>query len=369
MNTIVQTSEAEAKADFSHVRYAQCWEDAGILTEALQIEPHHACLAIASAGDNALALLAGSPRSVIAIDLSSAQLACLELRVAAYRALDDDDLLRFTGARPAWNRATLYRLCRPHLSHAARAFWDARPVDIANGFYSAGRFERYLHLFRTQMLPLVHGEATIASLLARKDRDERAWFYETIWDTWRWRATFGLFFSKVVMSALGRDPRFFDYAHGDLPAHLRERIRHAFVELDPSANPYLHWILRERFGDSLPFALRPANVAAIRRNLDRLSWEACSLESFLARGGPPIDRFALSDVFEYTSAERYEALLQALARRSAPAARLAYWNMLVRRTRPDALAASIVPDIARSRNLHERDNTFFYSRFVIEDVR
>jgi S-adenosylmethionine-diacylglycerol 3-amino-3-carboxypropyl transferase len=131
----------------------------------------------------------------------------------------------------------------------------------------------------------------------------------------------------------------------------------------------LHWILSDRFGDSLPFALRPSNVAAIRRNLDRLSWEACSLEEFLARGGAPIDRFALSDVFEYTSAERYEALLRAIAARSARAARLAYWNMLVRRTRPDSLASSIVPDIARSRDLHARDNTFFYSRFVVEDVR
>ena len=61
METILRTSEAEAKSDFSSVRYAQCWEDADILTDALAVEPHHACLAIASAGDNALALLAGSP--------------------------------------------------------------------------------------------------------------------------------------------------------------------------------------------------------------------------------------------------------------------------------------------------------------------
>jgi S-adenosylmethionine-diacylglycerol 3-amino-3-carboxypropyl transferase len=170
------------------------------------------------------------------------------------------------------------------------------------------------------------------------------------------------------MSALGREPRFFAFAQGDLAGHLLQRVRHAFVELDPAANPHLRWILTGSFGDALPFSLRPENVAAIRANLDRLSWETCSLERFLAIGDEPIDRFALSDVFEYVSEESYEALLEAILARSAPHARLAYWNMLVPRTRPASLAGSLVPDAARAGALHRADKTFFYSRLVIEDV-
>src|SRR5215471_7796461 len=78
-------SEVAAKADFSGVRYAQCWEDADVLLEALDVQPGDTCLSIASAGDNALALLTRRPARVIALDLSPAQLACLELRIAAYR--------------------------------------------------------------------------------------------------------------------------------------------------------------------------------------------------------------------------------------------------------------------------------------------
>src|SRR4051812_36270859 len=39
--SIPMTSEISAKADFSIIRYAQCWEDADILLEALSVEPQH----------------------------------------------------------------------------------------------------------------------------------------------------------------------------------------------------------------------------------------------------------------------------------------------------------------------------------------
>jgi len=49
--------------------YAQCWEDADVLLEALDVQPGHCCLSIASGGDNTLALLARSPQRVVAIDM------------------------------------------------------------------------------------------------------------------------------------------------------------------------------------------------------------------------------------------------------------------------------------------------------------
>ncbi len=99
-------SEVDGKADFSIVRYAQCWEDADILLAALDVQPNHTCLSIASAGDNTLALLSKGPARVVALDLSPAQLACLELRVAAYRVLDHGQLLELLGARPSTRRAS-----------------------------------------------------------------------------------------------------------------------------------------------------------------------------------------------------------------------------------------------------------------------
>jgi len=70
---------------FTILRYAQCWEDADILVDGLDVQPGDTCLSIASAGDNTLSLLTRAPARVIAIDLNPTQIAALELRVAAYR--------------------------------------------------------------------------------------------------------------------------------------------------------------------------------------------------------------------------------------------------------------------------------------------
>ena len=67
-------SEAAARADFSAIRYAQVWEDADVLLAGLDVQPGDVCVSIASAGDNALALLTKDPSRVIALDLSPAQL-------------------------------------------------------------------------------------------------------------------------------------------------------------------------------------------------------------------------------------------------------------------------------------------------------
>jgi len=83
----LQTDVAE-RADFTRIRYAQCWEDADILLDGLAIQPGDTCVSIASAGDNSLAMLAEDPALVVALDLNPAQLACLELRVAAYKELE-----------------------------------------------------------------------------------------------------------------------------------------------------------------------------------------------------------------------------------------------------------------------------------------
>src|SRR5690242_21298273 len=113
-------SEIAAKADFSGIRYAQCWEDADILLEALTVRPDDVVLSIASAGDNALALLSRGPARVVALDLSPAQLACLELRVAAYRELDHGELLELIGSVPSDRRHALYQRCRLRLGDLAR---------------------------------------------------------------------------------------------------------------------------------------------------------------------------------------------------------------------------------------------------------
>lgn len=372
--TKLPTTEAASRADFTRIRYAQVWEDADILLEALDVQPTDTVISIASAGDNALALLGAGAERIVALDLNPAQLACLELRVAAYRELSHEELLILIGSRPGTKaqRASLYARCRPQLSSVAQAIWDAQPEAITQGIGSVGKFENYFRLFRTRIMPLVHGRKIIDALLRGGSPDEREQFYEARWNTWRWRLLFKVFFSRFIMGRLGRDPAFFKYVEGSVADRILARTRHALVALNPAQNPYLHWILTGTHGDALPWALRAENFEKIRARLDRLEWHELSLEAFLQREQKTSSRvvkFNLSDIFEYMSEENTTALLEQLAKASAPGGRLAYWNMLAPRRRPESLASRLLPRDDVADHLFQKDKAFFYSAFIVEEVR
>jgi S-adenosylmethionine-diacylglycerol 3-amino-3-carboxypropyl transferase len=363
------TSEVAGKADFSAVRYAQCWEDADVLLEGLDVQPGDVCLSIASAGDNTLALLTRQPSRVLAIDLSPAQLACLALRIAAYRELSHAELLELVGSRESRRREALYRRCRPLLDAEARGFWDARPAEVRAGVAGCGKFERYFALFRRRVLPLVHRRREVEALLRGGTREERRAFYQKVWDTCGWRLLFRVFFSRRVMGMLGRDPSFFAYVQGDVASRILERTRHALTELDPADNPYLQWILTGQHGTALPLALRPEHFEAIRGGLDRIEARRQSAEELLAEVGPgSISRFNLSDIFEYMSEPGYHAMLEKIVRSARPGGRLVYWNMLAPRSRPEAMARQLRPLTELAARLHRQDRAFFYSRLVVEEV-
>jgi len=363
-------SEAARHADFSTIRYAQVWEDADILLEALNIQAGDTCVAIASAGDNVLAMLSCNPARVIALDLNPSQLACLELRVAAYRILEYTELLELIGSSFSERRAELYRRCRVVMPDEAREFWDVRQAHVQKGIGSAGKFENYFQLFRTRVLPLIHSRKVIERLLKGEDAATRNSFYAREIDTWRWRLLFRIFFSRMVMGRMGRDPSFFRYVDGDVACRILERTRYALTKLDPAENPYLQWILRGTHTTALPFALRRENFEAIRANLDQLEIRRASLEEFAAEVDPcSVNCFNLSDIFEYMSEENYIILLNKLVRAARPGARLAYWNMLVPRRRPDSMASRLRPLSDLAARLHARDKAFFYSAFVVEEVQ
>jgi len=363
------SSEASEDADCFGLRYAQCWEDADILLEALDIRPGQTCLSIASAGDNTLAMLTRRPARVIALDRSQAQLAALELRVAAYRELSQPELLILMGSSPDGGREQLYHRCRRQLSESARSFWDAQSETIRRGIGGAGKLERYLEAFRTRILPLVQSRYRVEKLLAGGSKEMRTAFYNEEWNTWRWRLLFRIFFSRFIMGRLGRDPSFFKYVEGSVADRILERTRYALTELNPAENPYAQWILTGRHTSALPYALRPEYFDPIRDHLDRLEWHRQTIEDFLhMEKHVPIHRFNLSDIFEYMSEENYQRLLRKLAACGRPGGRLAYWNMLVPRSRPEALAEQLRPLTDLAGRLHRADRAFFYSRFVVEEL-
>ena len=356
----------QERASFDAIRYGSVWEDADVLCEALEpVAAGGRLLSIASAGDNALALLTLDPAEVVAVDLSAAQLACVAIRVAAFQTLDDGELLPFLGVSPSRDRHRQYARLRGALPGFARDFWDERSDLVAAGVIHAGRFEAYFRTFRTRVLPLVHPPRTVDALLRERSPEERRAFYDDVWDNGRWRFLFRLFFSRFVMGRLGRDPAFFDHVDGPVASRILARSRHALRTLPTHTNPYLTYIMTGSYRPgALPRYLRPEHRGAVRRRIGRVRLVRGSVEEVEG----PFDGFNLSDVFEYMSPEDHQRVYAALLGSARTGSRLVYWSLLARRGLPPTAAGRTRPLHETARALHERDAAWFYDALHVDEV-
>ena len=139
-------------------------------------------------------------------------------------------------------------------------------------------------------------------------------------------------------------------AQANNPAHQEDdariasfrAVRSGFAFADAIARAWTH--IQENVGGRIPAQSRP-------------------------RPDLMFDRFNLSDIFEYMSEQATGTLLRRLVDQSNPGARLAYWNMLAPRSRPDSMKGRLDPLVELSERLHLEDKAFFYSCFVVEEVR
>lgn len=221
------------------------------------------------------------------------------------------------------------------------------------------------------MLPFTHGKWVLREVALPRAAEDRERWYRERFDTWAWRVLIRVFASRTVMGALGRDPAFFDYVEGSVADHVLARVRHTLVDLDPSTNPYLHWVLHGRHGEALPVALRAEHFETIRDRIDRIETRLGAIEEVAdqaAAEGRPFQRANLSDIFEYMSEQNTAGLLEKLARAMSPGGRLVYWNMMVPRAAPASLSHMLTALPGLSADLSHRDIGIFYRAMVAEEV-
>ena len=367
-------STVQERPVFSRIIYSQCWEDPEIASDGLHLGPDDDLISLASAGDNVMAMALRRPRSITAIDFSAAQLALFQLKLAALRALPWYDYVAFLGARPSFERVSTYRdRVRRELPDDAREYFDASEPILARGVIHCGRFQRYLQIFRTAILPLVHGRAVVEEVMTIDDHKTRETYYREVWNNRRWRALFTMFFGKAVMARLGRDPAFFKYVDKkNIGEQFLERARWALVETAPRDNHFIQYALLGRYPDleRAPVYLRESNFTALREATQNIRFVRSDLESHLATLSPgSASAFYLSDLFEWVAPDHHEAMLRSIAKVSRRNARLVYWNLLVPRKRPEALADIIATHDDEARALYARDKAFVYSSFHVESIR
>ncbi|MBN1525628.1 MAG: DUF3419 family protein [Spirochaetales bacterium] len=364
MNTSI-----EQRASFHFIRYANCWEDADILLEALQGLVGGNYLSIASAGDNSLSLLTHHPAAVVAVDMNPAQIALLELKKLLFKTCDYNEVVSFLGVHPSQNRTRLYNKLRILLGQKSREFFDSNKKLIDTGLVYTGKFERYFTYFRKFILPLILSKSKRNSLIKPRTKNERELFYEKNINTFIYNRICRFFFSRYMMGKLGRDMEFYRFVEGGAAKQIMKRVKIGLTETSTSDNPYLEFILFGKYVKTFPHYLRLQSFDPIKKNIDKLVVFHGSTSDFIKKNPKTnFNGFNLSDIFEYMSEDLFRQEIETLLCSAVSKARLVYWNMLVPRQAHRLFPKKIKPLSQLGRELFLRDKAFFYRDVIVEET-
>ncbi|MCL2145356.1 MAG: BtaA family protein [Endomicrobia bacterium] len=364
------SKEIQQRAKFDMIRYANCWEDAELLLEALNIGSSTKCISIASAGDNSLSLLVKNPEIVYAVDLSIPQIACAEFKKNAIKFLDYPSFLELLGFKTSSRRPDFYKEIESHLSPESKYYFSQNPQIIENGIINVGKFERYFQIFAKYIMPFVLSKKDLRELFLLKSIEAQRIFYETKMNNWRFKALFKVFFSRAAMGRIGRDKEFFKYVDNQtVSSRIKSRADTALTSIPAWNNPYLNYILLSNFDYVLPHFAREENFNIIKKNIDRLVLKTGTINQAAQETGLKFDAFNLSDIFEYMDPQLFKNISRRLIETANTGARFAYWNMLV-----DRKISEILPERANclqdlSQKLYEKDKAFFYKAFFVDEVK
>ncbi len=353
------------RVDFQLIRYANCWEDADLLIQALEIKPTDRVLSIASAGDNSFSLLCANPEEVVAVDVNPIQLHLCELKKAAFELLTHSEFLALLGFSESNERLTLFEKIKNALPETSRTWWEANKEIVAQGIILQGKFEKYFAFFRRRLLPFIHSKKRIAELFAPKSEAAQIEFYNTAWNNWRWRLFFSIFFSRFVMGRYGRDPEFMNEVKVKVSEYIFGKAENHLKQVAAQKNLYLKHILTGQFGERLPHYARKENFDTIKQNIKRIHFICGYAEE--AHG--VFQAFNLSNIFEYMPQSIAIETASKLADKASSGARFGFWNLMVPRTLAALNPEKFYWHKERSEQFTQTDNGFFYHRFLLEEKK
>ncbi len=353
-------------ADYSFIRYSNCWEDTDILLKGLDIKPNEIGLSIASGGDNTLALLLKNPKKVYAFDLNKTQLYCLELKIICFKNLSYKEIISFLGINNDYDRLTTYNKIKSKLSSEARTYFNNNIKIIKTGIIHIGRFERYFQLFRKYIIPLISNHKNFYDFSQMEDLKKQKYFYENKINNKRLKILFKIYFGSKIMGSLGRDKSYYKYVEDKKESgkDIKLRFEYGISNTINKTNPYLNYILNNNFfPESLPTYLKEKNYKIIKKNIDKIS---IIYGNLLSITNLKFDFFNLSDIFEYMSDEEFNQNIKKIKSLSNNNARIVYWNMQNKRYINDN---NIKFNKELSSKLFKKNKSYFYRNFLVYQVR
>ncbi|MEQ9505444.1 MAG: DUF3419 family protein [Hyphomonas sp.] len=336
-------------------------EDGATELSALMLQPTDHVLCLTASGARPLDLLLGDPARITSIDINPAQNELLRLKIAAFRALDDEALHAYLGIAQCDRRAELHKRVEANLPPASRQFWDARAGAVASGVWHSGRWERVLRL-GAPGAGLIRGKAIErifeAGSLAEQGEIWRTQFDDAIWhgavrllsQRWFWTRIIGEPGGAFLPPARESEDR--------LTGLFRRAAENFFFRDSDFAT--LLFRGRHMPDTALPLHMRPENLKMIRERLDRIQIAEDGLATLGASGLGPFDAFSLSDFGSYCGPEDYDACWRGVLAVARPGARYCERVFMNPVTPGPDIIDFLRPDTAASDALSLTDKAIIY---------
>lgn len=349
----------------STINYSQCWEDTNLLKRALTISNDDVVLSITSGGDNTLALLLENPKKIFSIDINSAQNHLAELKLQSSKILSYEDYLELLGINDSSKRLNYYNQVSELLSDDAHLWFEGNMNLIKHGVIHDGKFEKYLSSFRKYLLPLVHSKRTISQFVNQNSLQDQIFFYEKVWNTWRWRLFFSVATNPSLLQGLARQAGA-DRQKSKNESYIK-RLERLIYRNHLKTNPYINYALTGKYGDSLPDYLLEENYTKLQKyNASKCEFRNDDLLSFLkSTSDNSLTKYNLSDAFEFLAADDALEVWREIARTAKNGAKVVYWCNQIEHTAPKEIERGVVSDTELENELKDQDRLYFYRSFHI----
>ncbi len=368
---------------FRGLVYPQIWEDPVVDLAAMEVEPHHHIVTIASGGCNVMSYLAHSPQHITAVDLNHAHVALTKLKLAGLHSLPSwQDFYRFFGeADDHRNIRDYHDHLRPHIDEATRNYWDGRDwkgrrriKSFQSNIFTKGLLGRFIGM--GHVLAKLYGRDLTGLLQCRSVEQQRAYFDTQIAPLFEKRFIKWLTNRKMSLYGLGIPPAQYDALAGGsaMAKVLHERLEKLVCGFPLQGN-YFAW---QAFGrsyapgasGSLPPYLAEANYAKLRNAKTAVTVNQVSIVDALNKMPPQsADRFILLDAQDWMTDAQLNELWQAITRTARPGSRVIF-----RTAGKETLLPGRVDDVvlrrwtylaARSHELGLQDRSSIYGGFHV----
>ena len=339
-----------ADKDKETIKFSVVWEDYATVQKGLQIQPGARVLSICSAGDNVFNLLHENPREIVAVDLSSQQIALAQLKAEVIKKVPQEHIVSlFEGTLNKKETKKFFDSFIVKLGIKK----ELETYDLLCGLDNIGAFDTSVIPILRFFLRRIFNEDVFLNYLPQK---QNAAFKRRFWvQSLLWLLSRKSVYKKMVV---GNGYKNFNVS---MYSMLYDNWKNFCARNDFSMNPYIQKVWYGRY-HTLPIFLK--NIQQTRDRLNRVSFVHADIFSFL-RSQPDnsFDAINLSDILDWCSDELYTKTLSEISRVLIPGGHVLSRELFLTRALPSNCMLSFLEE--ESLELHRGDGTPFYTRTLL----